>query len=184
MRLPFNEVKATQAAAFLLTLRGGQMSYMKLIKLLYLADRESLLKHGHPITTDRWVSMDNGPVVSRIYELIREEPQPGIDSFWQRHIAPAANYEVKLAADAGDDELSPAEIDVLQEIFERHGRSGRWELVEYSRTLPEWHDPDGSSIPISVEDILSAGGWPADEIEEVVDELQHLAYMSQLRSPR
>jgi len=32
----FNEVKATQAAARLLRNRGGRMSYMKLIKLLYL----------------------------------------------------------------------------------------------------------------------------------------------------
>ena len=36
----FNEVKATQAAARLLRNRGGRMKYLKLIKLLYLADRE------------------------------------------------------------------------------------------------------------------------------------------------
>jgi hypothetical protein len=37
VNLPFNERKATEAAAYLLKLRGGRMSYMKLIKLLYLA---------------------------------------------------------------------------------------------------------------------------------------------------
>jgi hypothetical protein len=35
MPLRFNELKATQAAARLLELRGGSMSYLKLIKLLY-----------------------------------------------------------------------------------------------------------------------------------------------------
>lgn len=66
MRLRFNDRKATQAAALLLQLRGGKMSYMKLIKLLYLADREALLQWGRPITTDRYVSMNRDPVLSRI----------------------------------------------------------------------------------------------------------------------
>jgi uncharacterized phage-associated protein len=74
MKLLFNEAKATQAAARLLKLRGGSMSYIKLMKLLYLADREALIRWGRPITTDRYVSMDNGPVLSRIYNLIRNEP--------------------------------------------------------------------------------------------------------------
>jgi uncharacterized phage-associated protein len=46
------------------------MAYIKLIKLLYLADREALLRWGRPITTDRHVSMPKGPVVSQIYDLI------------------------------------------------------------------------------------------------------------------
>ena len=64
----FNEVKATQAAARLLRNRGGRMSYMKLIKLLYLADREALSRWGRPITTDKYVSMDKGPVLSRVLD--------------------------------------------------------------------------------------------------------------------
>ena len=82
MRLPFNEKKATQAAAYLLRLRGGRMSYMKLIKLLYLADRISLNRRGRPITTDRYVSMDRGPVLSRTLNLITEERDPAAPSFW------------------------------------------------------------------------------------------------------
>lgn len=56
----FIEAKATQAAARLLRNRGGKMSYMKLIKLLYLADREALAQWGRSITTDTYVSMDKG----------------------------------------------------------------------------------------------------------------------------
>jgi len=50
---PFNERKATEAASVLLRLRGGQMSHLKLIKLLYLADREALDRWSVPITHDR-----------------------------------------------------------------------------------------------------------------------------------
>ncbi len=38
--------------------RGG-MKYLKLMKLLYLADRESMKRHGHPISGDRYVSMEH-----------------------------------------------------------------------------------------------------------------------------
>ncbi len=69
--LRFDEEKATEAAALILSLRGGQMHYMKLIKLLYLLDREALSRWGIPVTTDTYVSMDHGPVVSAIYNLIR-----------------------------------------------------------------------------------------------------------------
>ena len=57
MTLGFNEAKAREAAARLVELRSGKMSCMQLIKLLYLADREALLRWGRPITTDRYVSV-------------------------------------------------------------------------------------------------------------------------------
>src|SRR5688572_27768282 len=106
MRLPFNEKKATQAAAYLLRLRGGRMSYMKLIKLLYLADRLSLTRRGRPITTDRYVSMDRGPVLSRTLNLITEDREPAAPSFWAEFIAEPSNFEVELKSDPGADELS------------------------------------------------------------------------------
>ncbi|MGE0134681.1 MAG: hypothetical protein AB7L91_10365 [Dehalococcoidia bacterium] len=48
MQFVFDERRAAQAAAQLLELRGGRMPYMKLIKLLYWADRESLIETGTP----------------------------------------------------------------------------------------------------------------------------------------
>ena len=105
--LRFDEAKAMQAAAYFLKLRGGQMHYINLIKLLYLTDREALIRWGAPVTTDRHASMDNGPVTSRILNLITEErPKP----VWEKSIsAPLGEYEVRLLPDAPTDRLSPAE---------------------------------------------------------------------------
>ena len=85
MRLPFNEAKAAQAAARLLKKRGGKMAYMKLIKLLYLVDREALRRWGRPVTTDRYVSMDHGPVLSSTLDLINHGPEPGMEPQPWRH---------------------------------------------------------------------------------------------------
>lgn len=175
VRLRFNERRATEAAARLLKLRGGRMSYMKLIKLLYLADREGLLRWGRPITTDRYVSMDKGPVTSRIYSLINEEPPPGEESFWRRHIsAPEANYEVRLLVEPEPWELSPAEDALLEEIFKKYGGLDRWSLVKLTHDLPEWQDPNGSSVPIEYGDILRAGEKSEEEIAEIEAELAAL----------
>ena len=180
MRLPFNEAKATQAAACLLRLRGNRMSYLKLIKLLYLLDREALLRWGRPVTTDRYVSMDNGPVVSRVYSLIRDEQPPGSSRIWRRFISPPEDWEVSLIADPGNDELSRAEESLIDEIFSAHGARGRWELVDLSHGLPEWRDPEGGAIPIEYRDILRAGRKTESEIASIEQDLEALAAVDSL----
>jgi uncharacterized phage-associated protein len=67
MNLRFQRKRATQAAARLLDRRGGRMSYMQLLKLMYLADRNAILAYGRPTTYDWYVSMDHGPVLSQTY---------------------------------------------------------------------------------------------------------------------
>lgn len=175
MRLQFNETKAVQAAAHLLKLRGGRMSYMKLIKLLYLADRTALLGWGRPITTDCYVSMDRGPVLSRVLDLATDGDEPTGPSIWSRYISEPANYEVALKSDPGRDELSDAELNVLEEVFKEHGKKSRWELVDFTHRLPEWKNPQGGAIPISVRDILKAAGKTEIEIAAIEDELEGLA---------
>ncbi len=180
MRLPFNERKATQAAAHLLKLRGGEMSYMKLIKLLYLADRSALLQWGRPITTDSYVSMDRGPVLSRVLELATDGDLPGQTSVWARHISEPAHYSVRLQTNPGEDELSTAELHVLEDVFRQHGRKSRWELVDFTHNLPEWKNPQGGAIPIQYRDILQAAGRTPSEIAAVEDELEGLALAENL----
>lgn len=174
MHLQFDENKATQVAAYLLRLRGGQMHYIKLIKLMYLADREALLRWGVPITRDRYVSMDNGPVLSRVLNLITDDrPKP----VWSQYIsAPLGEYEVKLVKDAPNDALSRAEEKLLDEIFQQYGYRNRWELIDnVMHKLPEWQDPNKSSIPIQLRDILKAGGESEESIRDVLRELHSFA---------
>ena len=180
MRLRFNERKATQAAARLLKLRGGEMSYMKLIKLLYLADRSALLQWGRPITTDSYVSMDRGPVLSRVLDLATDEELPGHTSVWAGHITEPAHYSVRLHRDPGEDELSEAELQLLDQVFQQHGRKSRWELVELTHKLPEWKNPQGGAIPIQYRDILRAAGKTELEIAAVEDELEGVALAENL----
>lgn len=159
------------------------MSYLKLIKLLYLLDREALLRWGRPVTTDRYVSMDNGPVVSRIYDLIREEPAPDTDPIWRHYISAPQQYEVTLVAEPDTDELSRAEEALIEEVFAKFGSLTRWDLVRVSHELPEWQDPNGSAIPIEYRDILRAGKKTESEIAAVEAELESLAATEAMLQP-
>jgi len=183
MWVRFNEAKATQAAARFLRRQGGRMNYMKLIKLLYLLDRSALLTWGRPVTTDRYVSMDRGPVVSRILDLIREEPEPGSVSVWRQHISGRQEYSVQLVSDPGSDDLSRAEEDLIDRVFAEHGHKSQWDLVDFCHALPEWKDPEGSSIPLGYADILRAGEKTEDEVREIVAELDALAMADTRYSP-
>jgi uncharacterized phage-associated protein len=172
MALRFDEAKATQLSALILKKRGGKIHYIKLIKLLYLIDREALLRWGIPVTTDHYVSMDHGPVVSNIYRLIVEERQK---PHWAKYISqPLGDYEVQLLDDnISTDLLSKAEEKLIQEIYEKYGYRNRWDLIDnVMHSLPEWTNPHGSSIPIHIKDILVASGEGEEEINAVLRELR------------
>jgi len=177
MKPRYREDKATQAAALFLQLRGGIMSHLKLMKLLYLAERESLIRWGRPITYDSCVSMEHGPVLSQTLNRINGYAED--QSSWESAISSPENNEVKLINDPGDGSLSEAEEELIRELFEIHGKKSRWEIRDFTHTLPEWQDPEGSSIRIEYREMLRAGGKTDAEIEAILQEIESLAAAEQ-----
>jgi uncharacterized phage-associated protein len=181
VRFPFNERNAAQAAAYLLKRHDGRLNYMKLIKLLYLADRKALLDCGKPITGDRMVSMPKGPVLSGILELInwgqkREEP-----CAWLDYVSPPEQYEVRLLNHRPDfDLLSERECLILDEIDATYGKVDKWSLVELTHELPEWRDPCGSSLPIDPADILRAESRCEQEIRHIAEDAEQALLLDKI----
>ena len=178
MQFRFDEGKATQAAGFLIRAHGARMNYTALIKLLYLADRRSLAETGVPITGDRMVSVPHGPVLSGIYDRIKETA--GYGSTWHEWIAPDGQYHVRLRKDPPDDRLSRYEIATLQAIHDEHGLKTWQELRALTHKLPEWQDPDGSSLPVDPERILEAVGKKPGEIERARSEAARMTRAREL----
>lgn len=175
MQMRFNERKATQAACRFLKLGGGRMNYMKLIKLLYLADRGAFLSWGRPVSGDKYFSMKWGPVLSQVHDLITEVPPEDHHTFWSKHISAPSDYTVELTDDPGDDELSRAEVKLIDEIFSAYGSCKPFELVDLlHRTLPEWKELQEGRTPIEYREILQAGGKSPQDIEEIEAELDSL----------
>ncbi|HXW15381.1 MAG TPA: Panacea domain-containing protein [Terriglobia bacterium] len=185
MKMRFDEAKATQVASQVLKLRGGRMHYIKLLKILYLIDREALKRWGIPVTTDSYVSMDHGPVVSNIFNLVTDDKPKAI---WSTYIsAPLGDYEIELLPTApalSNDRLSHAEEQLIKEVYAEFGYKNRWDIIHnYMHRLPEWKNPNGSSIPIHLREILEAVGEDPEEIRATLRELNTIASAEQSLSP-
>src|SRR5215216_3762835 len=152
----YNEAKAAQLVGKFIVLNGGSINKMKLIKLMYLVDREALSNWGEPITGDNPFSMNFGPVLSKTLDKLNYGDRA--DSLWEKHIA-EANYRVSLKEPLNIDEFNPAELELIEEVFERFRKFDQFQLAEWCHQhCAEWKNPRGSSIPISYCEILSALG--------------------------
>jgi uncharacterized phage-associated protein len=151
----YNARKAAHVAAYFALKAGGSINVLKLVKLAYLADRQFLTEYDEPILFDRLVSMEHGPVDSSLLSLINgevEHPQ------WTSIINAKANHVVGLNEAVGPDnldELSEAEIDVLNTVWQQFGHMNQWQLRDYTHdNCPEWEDPFKSSYIIPYERIF------------------------------
>jgi uncharacterized phage-associated protein len=163
MKFRFNFEKTLQAAGVLLRRDGKKMSRLRLLKLLYIADRELLAAKGRTITGDRALAMEFGPVLSRTYDLIKGfEARAGEwDEFVHSDV-----YAVELRKDPGLDDLSKAEIAKLQEVSDRYRDVDDEDLSSLTHDFPEWrkHAAGNGAGEIPWQDILTAQN-KADIIE-------------------
>ncbi len=171
MRFIFNELKAAQAAAYLLKKTDRKMDYLLLVKLLYLADKKNLSQYGFPVTGDNPVSMDHGPALSRIVNFLSQKKQNLPDSQWHAFIPrPAPKvYTCVLADDPGQGLLSPVETETLDDVYSEWGNWNRFKLCKHMHTFSEFQEPAGSSIPISYEKMLFDSGVSNEDVAEILD---------------
>jgi uncharacterized phage-associated protein len=171
----FDVDKAAQAAAALLRReQAGLMTRIRLMKLLYIANRRMLRKHGRPLLRARAVAMKNGPVLSEVYHFVSEQS----DARWSNFIQNDGPWIVRLVKDPGDSELSQAEAEVLDEVTDELARCEDWEIVRLTHDFAEWSKnyPDrerNTSHTIPVADILEAiqvGESAPDILQDIADE--------------
>lgn len=159
MFIRMDTLKITQAAGFLLKGHNGFITRRRLLKLLYIADRELLRQTRRPLTGDRAVAMDHGPVLTHTYDLLRGTAT-GADA-WNAAIQQVAPFTHRLVADPGVGRLSKLELAKLEEVKERYWWIDDDALSELTHEFPEWRrnqPPKGGVKPIAAEHVLEALG--------------------------
>ena len=180
----FNEEKTTQVASLFIKKAGGKLNYTKLIKLLYLTDREALKLWERPLTGDSYVSMPNGPVLSITYDLLNYKEDPRKRSYWYRFIH-KTNYDVILKDKPSTDELSKREIRLIDKIHEKYKNIDWGKMIVICHEVcPEWKHPGDTSIPIRIEDILTNFDKTERDIEVLEEEVSNLKYAKSLFSAK
>ena len=172
-----NQEKLYQSVGYLLEKYNGRLNEVKLIKLLYLADREMIRQTGDSITGDKYFSMKQGPVLSCLHNLIRRKcREPALQSVWDSYFAEENhNLLKKPEVQTGIENLTRREISILASVAEQFREYDRRKLIDYvhnKENFPEikWEEADNrgnTSIPISIDSIRRALGFTDSEIAEI-----------------
>lgn len=183
----FNEEKTTALACYLLD--ETKIEYLKLIKMMYIADRKMLELHNKLITGDTFVNMRLGPVPINTYGLIREEKEIthfnkqikqdrknssycSIWSTWSDHIK-VDEYAISVKEKPHyENILVETEMKVIDEIKEKYKNYSSADLVSLLHNkdfCPEWVDPEPNSIsPLSITRIMRSLNKTQEEIDDYI----------------
>ncbi len=154
--------KTLAAAAEVLRNHHGRMEHMRLLKLLYIADRELLAETGRTLTGDHAVAMKNGPVLSGVYDLIKSKGDPDHLRRWKETVV-RDGHDVALGTDVSVGRLTRTELKKLQELCVRYRDVDSFDLSELTHAFAEWsavfdRSNPKSCFPMTWEASLEAQG--------------------------
>lgn len=165
----YNTERTAQAAAYFLLLAKGSVPGQRLLRLMYLADREWLLKNGSLLTGDTYAATQQGPELHRLNKTaLTESASP-----WTRLIRTEEDGKFALRDPQPPKEtldlLSPAAETLITRVFEQYGRLP--DSCFESATLaacPEWHKPQNGIEPIQYLDVLLHHGFTSQQAQELL----------------
>lgn len=177
----FREDKATALAYWLIKKAGGgSMPHKKLMKLLYLYEREQLRSKGLTLIGDRFVNMDEGPVLSETYNCMKPpkdgHPLTETGTVWRQFLSPINNFQISRRADLPvESVLTKKQMKQAEELWDTYGKMSEKDLILFTHGLPEWHDPKGSSEVLDLLPVFLDFGYERDDALERIDRLRDLA---------
>jgi hypothetical protein len=164
---PFDAQKATEAAGRFMTLAHGSINVMKLVKLIYLLDRESIARRGVPVVGGVYLSMRNGPVTSEILDLINSGSLWNCETNWNWFISDRQDHFVELTKDPGTEHLSEFEIALIDELATLHEKADQWALRDWCHErCGEWLPLQEGREHISLDKLADEVGRDPKEVLE------------------
>lgn len=179
----FSSDKVLQEIGYLLLLNDNRMNLLKLMKELYLIDREAIKDTNFSVSGDNHCSMDNGPVLSTTLNLLYDLGKGGNNIWNEYFLSKETRYypDICLKNKTNDDELSEMDKEYIKNISDKFKNYDEWELKDYTHNLKEWKNPKGSSVPIKYKDIMLAVGKTEKEIVIAKREYEALSELYNLQ---
>lgn len=166
MNFPFQAQKITELAALFLARLGGSAEVLKLVKLLYLADRQSIQLRGVPIFGGRYYSLPHGPITSEGLNLINGKGQYSHQILWNEAISARDGNILTLLRQPDAACLAASEVKILDKVFNDHGSKTASALRNWCHAnIKEYEETDGS-IPITLKEISLAVDIDPDYVTE------------------
>ena len=162
--------------------QGIECSRYKIVKLVYLADVAHLNRYHRLITYDLMVAMENGPVPSATYNILKKNRRYGINydelpfDFIQRgtrHYIENPKREIKRKL------FSKSDLKILNETVEKYGNWTFGQLYdlthEHQGYERAWKSKGSKgSNPIHYEDLIEESEEKADLVEKMIITCRHV----------
>lgn len=180
----YDAKKSAQLVFFFLkkaTDRSMNITKLRLVKWLYLAERASYQEFGEPLTGDKLGALRHGPAPSETLALIEGTSRNFKESAWKdlikidrepkhQYVSLTQNCIYKSMEEL--DRFSDAELELLESIWARYNSWSARELESHlhnTKLFPEWSWKEGDGTKwIDVETILKVVGFDESAIEPMV----------------
>lgn len=163
VRFTFDIDKTIAAATYISSKQLPDLTIGKMFKLLFLADKDHLVRYGRTITGDGYAAMKDGPVPSKLYDLVKEAKVKALTPSAKKlslgfKLDKASDDRAHIVAQAPLDpmQLSRSDIAALDRTIETFGAMSFAQLRKITHDTPAyekaWHG-SGSS-PMKFEDFF------------------------------
>jgi len=137
--LEFDYKKAVQAINYFAKKEGGKIDKLKLIKLIYFADRYHIRKYGRPIINDTYLAMPLGAVGSSTKDIVDSSRfLAKEEGTYAKEFFHTEGNSVTSIADIDSDGFSKSDIEALDFSYNVFGNYKASYLVNICHKYPEW----------------------------------------------
>jgi len=157
----FNHTKGTQALNYFAIHEGSKINKMKVLKLVFLADRYHLRKYGRLITNDNYLAMKHGPVPSTTKDIAESNDylDDTTKDYSLRFIKTVDNRVLKSVNKLEESVLSESDLEALKFAWANFGHLDQFQLRDLTHLYPEWEKyrdiiDSQSCIPMQLLDFL------------------------------
>jgi len=179
MNTKFNSKKMLAAVAYVCKSNEGKYDKLALIKVLYIAERESICETFNVMTGDEMLKYPFGPVLKRLHDSLRGTASTEFQSEWNKYFKnpkkeTSKDQNVHLKELPDMDELSYADKLFLDRGISFINNCKRGTLVDRVHDFPEWDIAmKRGTVEIDIADILNTyrSDLSQSEVMEIKAEL-------------
>ncbi|MBS3771476.1 MAG: SocA family protein [Bacteroidales bacterium] len=152
--MSIKEKKLLQAILFFANKTSDStINRLKLMKLLYLADRYHINKYGRLILSEDYHALPNGPTPSKTYDYTKRDME-GFFEVDRYNIIAKSNFDSKY--------FSQTDLEIMDKVWNEFRIYSPYQLRDLSHLFPEWkefekdiNDPNApDSYPINLENFF------------------------------
>lgn len=188
MRTSFDYHKAVQAINFMACKEGGRIDKLRLLKLLFFAERFHLRAYGRPIFYDQYWAMPMGPVSSSVKDIAEFSDFLSQDEYEYAAlylIKGTRPHSIESIKSVDEDEFSDSDLQALEWAFEHFRHLSNSDLIDRTHLYPEWAKylhvleiGQASRMPMDYRDFFDDP--PAGIPNDFVQTPEHLEFMQEM----